>query len=48
MAASTVKKMVARAGELVMIGIPVLPYQLRHACGYDLASKDQDTRAIQS
>jgi type 1 fimbriae regulatory protein FimB/type 1 fimbriae regulatory protein FimE len=44
---STVRKIVARAGELA--GIPAAhPHQLRHATGYYLASKGQDTRAIQA
>ena len=47
-AAATVRKMVARAGELAEIGFPVHPHQLRHACGFYLASKGQDMRAIQA
>jgi site-specific recombinase XerD len=30
------------------IPFPVHPHMLRHACGYYLASKGQDTRAIQA
>lgn len=47
-AAATVRKLVARAGVLAEIGFPVHPHQLRHACGFYLASKGQDTRAIQA
>lgn len=47
-AAATVRKMIARAGELAEIGFPVHPHQLLHACGFYLASKGQDTRAIQA
>jgi type 1 fimbriae regulatory protein FimB/type 1 fimbriae regulatory protein FimE len=48
MTAATVRKIVARAGELAEVGIPVHPHMLRHATGYYLASKGQDTRAIQA
>jgi integrase len=44
---STVRKIVARAGELAGISA-AHPHQLRHATGYYLASKGQDTRAIQA
>jgi len=44
---STVRKVVARAGEEAGIGFPVHPHMLRHACGYKLANDGQDTRAIQ-
>lgn len=46
--AATVRKIVARAGELACLGFPVHPHMLRHATGYYLASKGQDTRAIQA
>ena len=45
--ASTVSKMIARAGQEVEIGFPVHPHMLRHACGYKLANDGHDTRAIQ-
>lgn len=45
---ATVRKIVARAGELAAIPFPVHLHMLRHACGYYLASKGQDTRAIQA
>lgn len=44
---STVRKLVARAGENACIGFPVHPHMLRHACGFKLANDGQDTRALQ-
>lgn len=41
------RKVIVRAGELAGLGFPVHPHQLRHGCGYYLASKGNDTRAIQ-
>lgn len=46
--ASTVRKLIARAGRKAEISFPVHPHMLRHACGYRLANKGHDTRAIQS
>jgi len=43
----TVRHIVARAGEEAGLPFAVHPHQLRHACGYYLASKGHDTRAIQ-
>ena len=43
---SSVRKMIARVGELPGLGFPVHPHQLRHGCGYTLADEQQDTRAI--
>jgi type 1 fimbriae regulatory protein FimB/type 1 fimbriae regulatory protein FimE len=46
MTTSNVRKLLTRLGE--SIGMPHLhPHQLRHALGYYLANKGQDTRAIQ-
>jgi len=45
--ASSVRKIVARAGRLAGISFPVHPHMLRHACGYKLANDGHDTRAIQ-
>ncbi|TSC54322.1 MAG: type 1 fimbriae regulatory protein FimB [Parcubacteria group bacterium LiPW_30] len=45
--ASTFRKIVARAGELAKIGLPVHPHMLRHATGFKLANDGRDTRAIQ-
>ncbi|NET08248.1 MAG: tyrosine-type recombinase/integrase [Merismopedia sp. SIO2A8] len=42
-----VRHVVARAGRLVQFRRRVHPHQLRHACGYYLATSGQDTRAIQ-
>jgi integrase len=44
---STVRKIVARAGEAAKLGFPVHPHMLRHAAGFKLANDGQDTRAIQ-
>ena len=44
---STVRKLVARAGEAAGIGFPVHPHMLRHAAGFKLANDGHDTRAIQ-
>ena len=44
----TVHAMVARAGIEANIKFPVHPHMLRHARGYQLASKGVDTRAIQA
>ena len=41
-------KIVARAGDLAGLGMPIHPHMLRHACGYYLASQGHDTRAIQA
>ena len=45
--ASTVRKMVARAGAAARIGFSIHPHMLRHSTGYKLANDGQDTRAIQ-
>jgi integrase len=44
---SSVRTLIARAGELPGLGFPVHPHQLRHGCGYKLANDQQDMRAIQ-
>ena len=46
--ASSVRKIVARAGEAAKFDFPTHPHMLRHATGYYLANNGQDTRAIQS
>lgn len=43
----SVRHIVARAGQLEGIEGRVHPHQLRHACGYYLATNGNDTRAIQ-
>lgn len=45
---NSVNKIVARAGQLAGLTFPVHPHMLRHACGYYLANKGLDTRAIQA
>ena len=47
LSARTVHDIIARAGEFAGIDFPVHPHMLRHAKGYQLASKGIDTRAIQ-
>lgn len=43
----SIRQIIARAGVVAGLPFPVHPHQLRHACGYYLASKGHDTRAIQ-
>ncbi len=43
----SVRHIIARAGRLAGMPFTVHPHQLRHACGYYLASQGHDTRAIQ-
>lgn len=43
----TIRHIIARAGKIAQIPFLVHPHQLRHACGYYLASQGHDTRAIQ-
>ena len=44
---SSVRKIIARAGNEAHLGFPVHPHMLRHACGFKLANEGHDTRAIQ-
>jgi type 1 fimbriae regulatory protein FimB/type 1 fimbriae regulatory protein FimE len=44
---SSVRKIIARAGDHARLGFPVHPHMLRHACGFKLANEGHDTRAIQ-
>jgi type 1 fimbriae regulatory protein FimE len=44
---SSVRKIIARAGDRAQLGVPVHPHMLRHACGFKLANEGHDTRAIQ-
>ncbi len=44
----TARKIIARAGQIAGLPFPVHLHMLRHGCGYYLASKGQDTRAIQA
>ena len=41
-------KLVSRAGEGARLGFPAHPHMLRHACGFALANKGHDTRALQA
>lgn len=45
--ASSVRKIVARAGSAARIGFPVHPHMLRHSTGFKLANDGHDTRALQ-
>ncbi|MFA6213318.1 MAG: tyrosine-type recombinase/integrase [Candidatus Obscuribacterales bacterium] len=47
LSARSVHNIVAKAGEFAGISFPVHPHMLRHAKGYQLASRGEDTRAIQ-
>lgn len=40
-------RMVERSGEAAGLGFKVHPHMLRHACGFALADKGRDTRALQ-
>ncbi len=41
------RKMIVKSGEAAGLEFPVHPHMLRHGCGYYLAAKGIDTRAIQ-
>jgi integrase len=41
-------RMVERAGREAKLGFKAHPHMLRHACGYALANKGNDTRALQA
>lgn len=41
-------RMVERAGETAGLGFKAHPHMLRHACGFALANKGHDTRAVQA
>ena len=47
MTTATVRKMIARAGEVAKLAFPIHPHMLRHACGYKLANDGHDTRSLQ-
>lgn len=48
MAAATARGIIERAGVKAGLPISVHPHMLRHACGFYLAAKGHDTRAIQA
>jgi site-specific recombinase XerC len=41
-------RMIERAGSEVKFGFKPHPHMLRHACGYALANRGHDTRALQA
>jgi integrase len=41
-------RLIERTGEAAGLGIKVHPHMLRHACGFALANKGHDTRALQA
>jgi len=41
-------RMIERAGEAAKLGFKAHPHMLRHACGFALANKGHDTRALQA
>jgi type 1 fimbriae regulatory protein FimB/type 1 fimbriae regulatory protein FimE len=41
-------RMIERAGQEAKFGFKAHPHMLRHACGYTLANKGVDTRALQA
>ena len=43
----TVHHIVAEAGRAAGFAFPIHPHMLRHACGFYLANKGVDTRALQ-
>ena len=45
--ARAVRHMVLRAGRVAGLAFPIHPHMLRHVCGFYLANKSIDTRAIQ-
>ncbi len=48
MAAATARGIIQRAGKITGLSLSVHPHMLRHACGFYLASRGHDTRAIQA
>lgn len=48
MAAATARGIIERAGKIAGLSLSVHPHMLRHACGFYLASRGHDTRAIQA
>jgi len=45
--ASTVRKIVSRAGVAAGLSFPIHPHCFRHSCGHKLAMDGRDTRSIQ-
>lgn len=47
LSSDAIQKMIARAGEVAGLGMPIHPHMLRHACGYELANRYDNTRLVQ-
>ena len=45
---ATVRRVVARSGQVAGLEFPAHPHMLRHACGYKLANEGVDTRSLQA
>jgi len=43
--AATFRKIIARAGELAQLGLPIHPHMLRHSTGFKLANDGRDTKS---
>jgi site-specific recombinase XerD len=41
-------RMIERAGKVAKFAFKAHPHMLRHACGYALANREHDTRALQA
>jgi integrase len=48
MAAATARGIIERAGKIAGLSLSIHPHMLRHTCGFYLASRGHDTRAIQA
>jgi integrase len=48
MAPKSFHALIQRLGERAGMPFPIHPHMLRHACGYELANKGHDTRALQA
>lgn len=48
MAAATARGIIERAGRVAGLSLSIHPHMLRHTCGFYLASRGFDTRAIQA
>lgn len=48
LAAATARGIIERAGRVAGLSLSVHPHMLRHSCGFYLASRGHDTRAIQA
>ena len=47
MTAATFRKLIARAGDVAKLGMPIHPHMLRHSTGFKLANDGRDIHAIQ-